>query len=567
MVLSKRFSKDITSVLPSVEEVNDAEIEEDSSETSHGIASRPPSRPLASRSRGSVDNKVVVRSARARSRNGDDAEIIEPEDTDSKEEPAKETSHEEESFVETKDHEEDWDTDLEIEDTKESYDATGKAKYLSVCELYGVIPISHYMQHMQDSEFIMDHRGLGIQSTKALAISLATNTSIVNLSLNDNALDGDCASALADMLKENCFITELHLANNKLSLNGAKVITRMLLENTTLRKLNLSGNQFNDQTASHFADVLINNQKLEYLDLSHNVFADGSGEILGNAIAENTGLLELNLSWNHFRGKAGIAIAKGLGANIFLKVLDLSYNGFSNDGASALGDALKVNNVLEELHLGNNRISLEGVVRFSLCMKENKTLRILRMNRNPILSEGCFAILKAIQANPESAMEFLDFSDIFVNQEFDALYDAVKTTMPNLSLKHGGNSEIFKKQSLKGDPVKKIKQFIKENKLQLSEFLEKMYKDKNVPMTHEVFNEDLMNIGIILPKDEQQLLADLLDKEKKGTIHFSLFPWVTNRDRLKKLFASCDLDITPTTFVSIRTSFLGLYHYIIVSIL
>ncbi|KAM4707102.1 uncharacterized protein O3C94_003372 [Discoglossus pictus] len=496
MVLSKRFSKDISSVLPSVEEAKDGELEEEQEEAKQtnlgGISSRPPSRPLPNLSRGGVNDKIVPRSARARSRNEDDPASEEPEVQESKEESEEKQSSSKDNsdnIFETRD--EDWDTDLEVEESKESYDVTGKAKYLSACESYGVVPISYYLHHMQDPEFILDHRGLGIQATKALAVSLMTNTSILKLSLNDNSLDGDSASALADMLKENCYISDLHLANNKLGLKGAKVMCQMLPENTTIRKLNLSGNQFNDEAAHYISDALLNNQKVQHLDLSHNMFGDGSGEILGHAIAENAGLLELNLSWNHIRGKSAIAVAKGLGANIFLKVLDLSYNGFSNDGAAALGEALKVNNVLEELNIGNNRISLQGVVRFSLCLKENKTLRILRMTRNPMLSDGCFAILKAIQANPESAIEVLDFSGIFVNKEFDALYDTVKATMPHLSVTHGGNSEIFKKQSIKPDPIKKFQQYLKENNIQLTVLFEKMEKDKSIPMMHEEFAQYL----------------------------------------------------------------------------
>lgn len=35
---------------------------------------------------------------------------------------------------------------------------------------------------------------------------------------------------------------------------------------------------------------------------------------------------------------------------------------------------------------------------------------MIQMSRNPMQSAGCFAILKSVQANPESAVEFLDFS-------------------------------------------------------------------------------------------------------------------------------------------------------------
>ncbi|XP_075425135.1 leucine-rich repeat-containing protein 74B isoform X2 [Ascaphus truei] len=526
MVLSKRFSKDVGSMLPSVEEVKDAELEEEA--VGHisygGISSRPTSRPLPNLSRGSVDNKTVPRSNRTRSGKRADGDLKAAMVPDSKEEPEHEASDKdcEENLVETK-REEDWDTELEMEDVKDSYDPTGKASYLSACQLYGVVPISYFLRHMRDADLIMRHHGLGSQAVKALAISLETNTSIVNLNLSDNWLEGDGAAAIAETLKENCYISEIHLSDNKLGLKGARVLSLMLVENTALRKLNLSGNEFNDQAAQYFSDALTNNQKVESMDLSRNMFGDGSGEILGGCIAENTGMTELNLSWNYFRGKAAVAIAKGLGANIFLRVLDLSYNGFGNDGAAALGEALKVNNVLEVLNISNNRISLEGVIRFALCLKENKTLRVLRISRNPMQSEGCFGILKAIQANSESAIESLDFSDIIVNKAFDDLYSTVKAVMPNLSIKHGGNSDMFKRHSPKTDPINKVKQHIKENNLQLVELFDKVGENKSPLMTHKEFRQDLMSTGIIMPQDELQQLIDFLDKDQSGTIDISAF--------------------------------------------
>ncbi|XP_072271568.1 uncharacterized protein [Pyxicephalus adspersus] len=515
MVLSKRFSKDIGSMLPSVEEAKDAEEEEGSPPNIGGISSRPPSRPLQSLSRESGDNKIVQRPTSVKPVN--EEEVSESKEEDIKAEPEQHL----EDFAKSKESEEDCDTDLEIEEAKEAYDPSGKARYLSACKIFGVVPVSYYLRHMGDSKLVMRHHGLGAQAAKAIALSLVTNTSIVNLNLSDNWLEGDGAAAIADMLKENCYISELHLCDNRLGLKGAKALSAMLLENITLQKVYLSGNDFDDQAAPYFSDALMNNQKVECMDLSQNMFGESSGEILGGAIAENTGMLEMNLSWNHFRGKGAVAIAKGLGANIFLRVLDLSYNGFGNDGAAALGEALKVNNVLEELNISNNRISVQGAVRFALCLKENKTLRILKMGRNPMQSEGCFAILKSIQANSESAMESLDFSDIVVNKQFDDLHTVVKTTLPNLTVKLGGNSDMFKRTFPKVEPIQKVKQYAKENNLQLSELFP--ITDEQVQMTHEDFKEKLTVAGIIMPKEEIQQLVVFLDKDKSGMVDFSAF--------------------------------------------
>uniref|UniRef100_A0A8C5LNE5 Uncharacterized protein n=1 Tax=Leptobrachium leishanense TaxID=445787 RepID=A0A8C5LNE5_9ANUR len=525
MVLSKRFSKDMSSMLPSVEEAKDAEEEESSQINLGGIASRPPSRPLPNHSRGSVDSRTVPRSAKVRpdSKEKEDGKTSELQDSKDPSEVETLDKSSEKQFIDPKGKEEDWDSDLEEEEVTESYDPTGKAKYLSACQFFGVVPVSYYLRHIQDSDLVMRHRGLGLPAVKALALSLVTNTSIVRLDLSDNWLEGEGAAAIADMLKENCYVSELCLSDNRLGLRGAKAISLMLAENTTLRKVDLSGNKFDDRDAPYFSEALINNQKLECLDISHNMFGDRSGEVIGTAISENTGLLDLNLSWNCFHGKGAIAVAKGLGANIFLRVLDLSYNGFGNDGAQALGEAMKINNVLEELNISNNRISLQGAMRFALCLKENKNLKTLQMSRNPMKSEGCFAILKAIHANSGSAIESLEFCDIVVNKEFDDLYEAMKERIPNLSVKHGGNADLFKRGSTKIDPLNKIRQYIMEKNIQLPEWFTQTNNEKNILLSHEEFEEQLMRAGIMIPKEDVTNVLEVLDKEKTGTVDFSVF--------------------------------------------
>ncbi|XP_069475220.1 leucine-rich repeat-containing protein 74B isoform X2 [Ambystoma mexicanum] len=521
MVLNRK----IPSVLPSVQEAGDAEQrEEEEAHTSlGGINSRPPTRPLASFSRGSI--QTAPTSAGTRSTYSAASSAHRAHDSTEENEGELEGGPGKRSTVEDSENmpesEDGWDTDLEIEETEKTYDPTGKTKYLEACQAYGVVPISYFLRHMKDAELIMMHHGLGPQGAKALSQSLVTNTCIVKLHLSDNSLEGEGAAAIAEMLKDNCYISEIDLSNNRLGYKGARVISAMLMENTSLRKLNLSGNGFNDPMAPFFAEAIMNNQKMETMDLSHNMFGDKAGETLGVAIAENTGMKELNFSWNYLRGKGAIAFAKGLGANIFLQVLDLSYNGLGNEGAKVLGEALKVNNVLEELNVGNNRISLEGAICLALGLKENKTLRVLGMARNPMKSEGCFAILKAIQANRESTIEALDFSDITVNKEFEDLYNTLKSLLPNLTVQHGGNTVLFKKDKFKTDPLTKLKNYLQEKNVRLVDFFENVDEDNSTLITRLEFQQGLMKAGIPLSQDELQKLMDTLDKDKNGEIDFS----------------------------------------------
>lgn len=438
MVVSEKAMKE--SILPSVCEDEDDE----KKETLGGIASRPASRPRSVYSRGSVDGQTVLRSSHRDDHNAHEQNEDEVE-KDGGSCPGDGQPKERDGVI----TDEDYDIDLELDgfhNERQPYDPTGQTRYKEACKMLSVTPMSCFLRNINQTELNMMHCGLGPQGTKALAVSLVTNTSILKLNLRDNWIEGMGGAAVADMLKENCYITEMDLSENSVGEHGARALSGMLLENTTLVSLKLSGNHLDERAARHLSPALVSNQKLQHLDLSHNRFGDVAGEILGAAIADNTGMKSLNLAWNCIRGNGAIAFAKGLEGNIFLRTLDLSYNGLGKEGAKALEEVLKHNNTLEDLNISNSRIPLEGAIHFALGLKVNSTLRILKMSRNPMQSAGCFAILKSVQANPESAMEFLDFSDICVDQEFEDVFNTVKETLPNLQVKHGGkiNTELKK---------------------------------------------------------------------------------------------------------------------------
>ncbi|XP_058137752.1 leucine-rich repeat-containing protein 74B isoform X2 [Dasypus novemcinctus] len=304
---------------------------------------------------------------------------------------------------------EDSDSDLESEGTQGLADLVRDALYLECCQAHGVVPASCFLRQGSAPELNLPHRGLGPQGARALASALASSPSIKRLNLRDNGLCEAGAKALAAALSKSS-LCDVDLSENHLGVVGARALCAALGENPALQKVQLAGNGLEEQAAGCLAELLVLHTSLQFLDLSYNKLNDQAGEILGPALAENTGLTELNISWNHLRGPGAVAFARGLEANIFLKVLDISYNGFGNPGASAVGEALRTNNVLEELNIGNNRISAVGALGLGLGLQVNQTLRILVVSRNPMRSEGCFGILKAVQDNPASALELLDFS-------------------------------------------------------------------------------------------------------------------------------------------------------------
>lgn len=59
----------------------------------------------------------------------------------------------------------------------------------------------------KESKSVPDSIVIQPQGTKALAVPLVTNLSIVRLNLRDNWMEAQGGSAVAELLKENCYIT------------------------------------------------------------------------------------------------------------------------------------------------------------------------------------------------------------------------------------------------------------------------------------------------------------------------------------------------------------------------
>ncbi|XP_076434892.1 uncharacterized protein LOC143274835 [Babylonia areolata] len=412
-----------------------------------------------------------------------------------------------------------WDTDLEREDTPPPFDHSGKTAYLEECRRLGVIPTSYFLRHMQDQQLCMKHHGLGATGMRAMTPVLMVNNTILSLDLTDNWLGYEGGLAVCDMLRENCFITDLNLSDNQLK-NTAAHLCHIFLQNDTLRRVKLAGNGFDDRSAEHFAEFIANPSHIEYLDLSRNNLCEAAGLCLGPAISENVNITELDLSWNHLRRKGAMAVAAGVKTNVFLKKINLSWNGFGLEGATALSGALKDNSVLEELNITNNRISTEGAVVIGKGLSVNETLHILKMGKNPMQSAGCWGICAAILRNPNCVLRELDFSDILVNQDFEAILQQVKEHLPQLHVTHGDTTAPLKPRK-RVHPMVKLMVYIEKNNLRLIDFFNKFDKEGTMSISGEHFRQGLKDAGIPLKDDDIDLLLEELDKDGDGEINYS----------------------------------------------
>ncbi|XP_069049270.1 leucine-rich repeat-containing protein 74A [Lepisosteus oculatus] len=415
-----------------------------------------------------------------------------------------------------------WDTDLELNDGKETRrSVSARELYLQACRLVGVVPVSYFLRNLGNTNLNLNHHGLGPQGAQALAIALVSNMTIITLELEDNCLFAEGTKYLAEMIKGSCTIQNLNLSNNHLKSAGAIYMSKMLLDNISLRTIKLSGNEFREEDAKCFTDALSNNYRVKELDLSHNEFSEKGGEHLGQMLANNEGLEMLNLSWNRLRMKGAVALCAGLKVNITLKYLDLSWNGFGNEGALALGEALKFNNTLLHLDLSNNRITNEGVGLLCKGLVANDTLKVLRMAYNSLTVEGALALVTAVKNTPKSALEEINISNVLVNEAFLHLLELTCQEHQALEVLYGGvGGFIAKKLPRRPDPMKVIQDYLDERKLRLWDFFRNIDKDGSMRVPVSDFRKAVQQSSIPLDRFQIEELVQRLDKDRSGNVDY-----------------------------------------------
>uniref|UniRef100_A0A8D1Z2L2 Leucine rich repeat containing 74A n=1 Tax=Sus scrofa TaxID=9823 RepID=A0A8D1Z2L2_PIG len=383
-------------------------------------------------------------------------------------------------------------TDLEIEDTEKLFTTGQKELYLEACRLVGVVPVSYFIRNMEEPYVNLNHHGLGPHGTKAIAIALVSNTTVLTLELADNCIMEEGILSLVEMLQENYYLQEMNISNNNLGLEGARILSEFLQNNTSsLFSLRLSGNNFKEESAELFCQALSVNYRIRTLDLSHNQLSDKAGEYLGQMLALNSGLQSLDLSWNHFCTHGAVALCNGLRVNVALKKLDLSMNSFGNEGASALGEVLRLNSSLAYLDVSCNDISNEGITKLSKGLEVNESLKVLK---NVLVSEQFVKTLDSVCA---------------IHPQLDVLYKAVQ----GLSIK----KTLFTWTN----PMKLIQSYAEQQKISVLDFFRSLNPSGEMRMPVGEFRKAMIQQNKV-PINRYQVreLMKRLD-EKTGMVDFS----------------------------------------------
>ncbi|ESP02953.1 hypothetical protein LOTGIDRAFT_212481 [Lottia gigantea] len=402
-------------------------------------------------------------------------------------------------------------------------------QYKKICEDLGIVPISYFIRHINDTDIQMKYHGLDSSATKAISLILKDDVHIEKINLEGNWIKAEGARCVAKMLEENDYVTDLGLGDNKLGNDGARSICKILEINGSLRSLDLSGNEIDDNCADCISGTIENCKNLKHLNLSHNRFGEPGGEKLGPAIGANDRLDSLDLSWNHVRKVGACAIAKGLKENVGLKVCKLAWNGFGPEGGCAIADALATNQSLTELDISGNRLNLTSAEKISKAFKTNDTLKVLRMGNNLITTTGAICLATAINTNVNCELELLDLTDIPVEYEFLRIVEDIKAKRKEFQVIHGpiirsGNTgHDLSKPAIdpykRKEPVLILDGHIVVNDLRLIEILSRYDPTGCFSVSPEDFITALDELAVPYDKLKLQDTFEKISKDQSGRIY------------------------------------------------
>ncbi|XP_050406291.1 leucine-rich repeat-containing protein 74A [Patella vulgata] len=359
------------------------------------------------------------------------------------------------------------------------------------------------------------------------------NSKIEKLDLEGNDIEEDGCVCLSDMLRENIYITKLVLSNNRIGNDGVITLCDILKRNDAVTTLDISGNELSDVSAVQICEMLQKNATIKHLLLSHNQFEEKAAECFNEALSVNEALESLDLSWNRFRTRGAVCIAEGVQENYGLRCLNLCMNGFGLDGACSMGKALKVNRTLQELDMCFNRIPDKGVEEIAIGLQTNDVLKSLKIGSNQFGGDSALFLLKSIDKNDSSALNYLELLNVEVTEEFMDLKKILETER-QMKIFHGGlvcddtyniptswRLDDVVDSWMSKNPMSILKKYIVESGYRLIDLFKDFDKDGNMFITRDEFTKGLQAANINMTETQIQELVQQLDKDKNGKIDFA----------------------------------------------
>ncbi len=138
---------------------------------------------------------------------------------------------------------------------------------------------------------------------------------------------------------------------------------------------------------------------------------------------------------------------------------------------------------------------------------------------NPFESAGCYAIIKQLQKNPETKIEYIDFTDIIVDKFFHEEFKQFQLILPHVKVRTGCDGVILKPK-IRVHPIVKLRNFFDKRNMKLVDFFTKYDKDGSMTVSRSEFKSGLLELEVKLAEEELDQLLSELDPDEEGDIYY-----------------------------------------------
>lgn len=223
---------------------------------------------------------------------------------------------------------------------------------------------------------------LSMDALRALSRALNHNSSLRILNLWGCAVGEPGAALIGQWLGHTPYLEGLDLRQNELGAVGMRHIAHGLATNSSLLHLSLGSNSATAQGCGAVADALVSAgplSRLAVLELDSNDAGVAAGRCAADILRSSQGLVHLNLSYNEL-GDRGIAeLVPGIMASPSLASLSLRCCGISSLGASIFAEVIATV-PLHSVDLGQNDLGQDGAELILAAVRLSPTLDILNVD-------------------------------------------------------------------------------------------------------------------------------------------------------------------------------------------
>jgi len=208
------------------------------------------------------------------------------------------------------------------------------------------------------------------------AQALSFNSTIVELNLDNCAIDNEQAISVAKALRDNHSIRKLSLQFNNIGDEGIMAIMDSLNNSSSIQEIKVGYNRIGDKGASYIAKFFVPDNHKKYQSILKSYVGDEAALYFTHYLIKMK-LEVLNLSSNMIGDVGAGALATALAQNSTLKRLYLQHVGITATGIQVLADSLTRNTTLEQLILSFTQVGDNGTALLVNALRKNSTYDLI----------------------------------------------------------------------------------------------------------------------------------------------------------------------------------------------